>query len=65
MNIKPCPFKCKNPSNLEPFVEPQHMNDGELPNILYLVRCQHCDASGPVEETEDKAIQSWNRYEES
>lgn len=59
--LAPCPFNCPNPKKLEPYIDETELCDGMKPNKLFLVRCGHCDSSGPVSSTALKATDAWNK----
>ena len=52
--IKPCPFGCKGKPS------PVVFDKGETYETWH-VWCNECDAQGPNEITEEKAIKAWNR----
>jgi hypothetical protein len=58
--LRECPFCLPEKSHAEPWVEWEDMGDGLEPNRLYHVR-GHCGCCGPVAESEQEAIEAWNR----
>jgi Lar family restriction alleviation protein len=56
--MKPCPF-CKSKDILIRGIDESHKNPP------FWVECMECMATGPEAETEEKAVELWNRREES
>ncbi len=52
--LKPCPFH-------KEFDEPEMQGEKRKHQIKFYVMCLLCEATGPTEGTESKAIKAWNR----